>query len=45
MNKIAKFRKGHEYYDYPERFLNEMISTYRKTKELRVLLQRMDWVL
>jgi len=43
--KIAKCRKGHEYYDYPERFLNEMISTYRKTKELRVLLQRMDWVL
>ena len=43
--KIAKCRKGHEYYDFPERFLNEMISTYRKTKELRVLLQRMDWVL
>jgi len=43
--KIAKCRKGHEYHDYPERFLNEMISTYRKTKELRVLLQRIDWVL
>ena len=43
--KIAKCRKGHEYNDYPERFLNEMIAVYRKTRELKVILQRIDWVL
>jgi len=41
---IAKCRKGHEYYEYPEQFLNEMIAVYRKTLELQVYLHRIDWV-
>ena len=41
---IAKCRKGHEYYMYPDEFLNEMITVYRKTLELQLYLHRIDWV-
>lgn len=42
---ITKCRKGYEYYEYKEPFLNEMIRVYNLTRELEVLLERVDWVL
>jgi len=43
---IAKCRQKREYYDYySDKFINDMVDAYHKSKELEVILNRIDWVL
>ncbi len=43
---IAQCRTKKEYYDhYSDSFVRDMVDAYHKTRELEVILTRIDWVL